>query len=163
MRYLAAALVLPLLLCGPAYAQPSCPVPPAAWGTNVALTSATASADLASARLSPDRAATVSLHPVGEVRFTAPPEKRGDASSYGGMLEMDVREAGTYQVSLSAGAWIDVLKDGLAVASTAHGHGEECSGLRKMVSFSLMPGRHVIQLSGNKEDSIRVLISPKSP
>jgi len=163
MRSFAIALVLPFLLCGPALAQPSCPVPPAAWGTNIALTSASASADLSSARLSLDQAATVTLHPVGEVRFTAPPERRGDASSYGGMLELNVREAGTYQASLSAGAWIDVLKDGAAVASTTHGHGAECSGLRKMVSFALQPGRHVIQLSGNKEATIKVLVSPTGP
>jgi len=162
MRKFLVALTLPLLLSGPALAQPSCPVPPAAWGTNIALTSATASADLAAARLTLDQAATVNLHPVGEVRFAAPPERPSEVSSFGGMLELDVREAGTYLVSLSAGAWIDVLKDGKAVASTAHGHGEECSGLRKMVTFPLQPGRHVIQLSGNKEATIRILASPKS-
>jgi hypothetical protein len=159
MRLFAAILILPFLFCGTAFAQPSCPPPPAAWGANVPLNAAVASADLSSARLSFDRAATVNLHPVGEVRFAAPTERRGDASSYGGMLQLDVREAGTYQISLSAGVWIDVLKDGNAVASTAHGHGAECSGVRKMVSFALQPGRHVIQLSGNKDETIKVLVS----
>ena len=75
-----------------------------------------------------------------------------------GGLAVDVREAGTYQVSLSAGAWIDVVKDGAAVASTGHDHGAGC----KMVSFLLQPGRHVIQLSGNKDDTIKVMIARKS-
>ena len=154
MRSFTAALAVSLLLAGAAQAQ--CP---AGWGGNGTITSATASAEFGAARLNPGQAASVSLHPVSEVRFAAPPQKRGEASSYGGMLELDVREAGTYQVSLSAGAWIDMLKDGNAVASTVHGHDAGCSDLRKMVTFPLQPGRYVIQLSGNKEASIKLLVS----
>lgn len=161
MRNFSAVLFLSLLLAGAAQAQPACPVPPAAGVINVALTSATASPELEPARLALDQAVTVTLHPVGEVRFVTAPEKRGDASSFGGMLAVDVREAGTYQVALSAGTWIDVLKDGAAVASTAHDHGAECSGFRKMVSFALMSGRHVIQLSGNRDETVRVMVSRK--
>jgi hypothetical protein len=161
MTNFSAVLFLSLLLAGAAQAQPACSAPPAAGGTNVALTSAAASPELEPARLALDQAATVTLHPVGEVRFVTAPEKRGNASSFGGMLAVDVREAGTYQVGLSTGAWIDVLKDGAAVASTAHDHGAECSGLRKMVSFALTPGRHVIQLSGNRDETIRVTVSRK--
>jgi hypothetical protein len=158
MRTFAAALTFSLLLAGSALAQPACP---AISGANIALTSATASPELESARLTLGQGTTVTLRPVGEVQFVVAPEKRGDASSYGGMLAVDVHEPGTYQVALSAGAWIDVLKDGTAVASTAHDHGAECPGLRKMVSFPLTPGRHVIQLSGNRDASIRVIVSRK--
>jgi len=161
MRNFSAVLSLSLMLAGAVQAQPACPVPSTAGGTNAALTSATASPELEPARLILDQAATVTLHPFGEVRFVTAPEKRGDASSFGGVLAVDVREAGTYQVALSAGAWIDVLKDGAAVVSTAHDHGAECSGLRKMVSFALTPGRHVIQLSGNSDETIRVTVSRK--
>jgi len=155
MKAFAAILILPLLFAGAARAQ--CP---AGYGS---LTSATASAEFGAARLTPNQAASVVLHPVSEVRFTAPPERRGEASSYGGMLELNAREAGTYQVSLSAGAWIDVLKDGAAVTSTAHGHDTGCPDFRKMVTFALQPGRYVIQLSGNKEAAIKVLVSAKGP
>jgi hypothetical protein len=156
MRKLAVSVCLSLLLIGAAQAQPACP---AISGSNVQVRAATASPELEPARLLLEQAATVTLHPVGEVRFVRPPDKRLDVSSYGGMLAMDVREAATYQVSLSAGAWIDVLKDGEAIASTAHDHGAQCAA--KMVSFRLQPGRHVIQLSGNKEDTIKVTIARK--
>jgi hypothetical protein len=156
MKSFAAALVVTMLLAGAARAE--CP---AGWGGNETLTSATASAEFGAARLNLSQAASVTLHPVSEVRFAAPPAKRGDASSYGGMLELDAREAGTYQVSLSAGAWIDMLKDGMEISSTAHAHDAGCSDLRKIVSFPLTPGRYVIQLSGNKDATIRVLVSPK--
>lgn len=157
MRKLAVSLCLSLLLMGGAQAQPSCPA--ASGGIN--LTSATATPELEPARLMLEQAATVTLHPVGEVRFVRPPDRRLDVSSYGGMLAVDVREAGTYQVSLSAGAWIDMLKDGTAIASAAHEHGAQCSGAAKVVSFALQPGRHVIQLSGNKEDTIKVTVARK--
>ncbi|HWU56922.1 MAG TPA: hypothetical protein VN175_15540 [Rhizomicrobium sp.] len=157
MSKLAVSVCFSLLMMGAAAAQPTCPA--AASGASV--TSATASPELEPARLMQEQAATVTLHPVGEVRFVRTPERRLDASSYGGMVAVDVREAGTYQVSLSAGAWIDVLKDGAEVASTAHEHGAGCSGFAKTVSFPLQPGRHVIQLSGNKEDTITVMVARK--
>jgi hypothetical protein len=153
MRRIVIALFVPLLMIGAAQAQPACP---AASGT-VELKAATASPELEAARLLLDKAVTVTLHPGNDVRFVMAPDKPGAAGSYGGMLALDVREAGTYQVALSAGAWIDVLKDGTAIASSAHDHGAGC----KMVSFTLQPGRHVIQLSGNKEESIAVVVARK--
>src|SRR5262249_23468987 len=107
MRKLAIALLVSVSMTGAAHAQSSCPAPSA--GSNV--TSATAAPELEPARLTLGQAAAVSLHPIGEVRFAGAPEKRADVSSYGGMLAVNVPEAGTYQIALSAGAWIDVLKD----------------------------------------------------
>lgn len=164
MRSFTITLLLAMSLAGGAQAQgqaqnqalTGCP---AGWSSSATLTAATASAEYSSARLTPGQAATVTLYPISEVRFAAPPGRRGDASGYGGMMEMEVREAGAYQVSLSAGAWIDMLMDGNAVTSTAHGHEAGCADLRKMVSFFLSPGRHVIQLSGNKETTIKILVA----
>ena len=158
MRSLVASLCLSLLLAGAAAAQPACPTPGSG---SVALKAATASPELEPARLTLDKAAAVTLHPGNDVRFVISPEKPGSAGSYGGMLSLDVHEAGTYQVALSAGAWLDMVQDGSAVVSAGHEHGGECSGLRKMVAFALKPGRHVIQVSGNKEDTIQVVVSRK--
>ena len=153
MKSIVIALFVPLLMMGVAYGQPACP--PASGAAE--LKAATASPELEPARLLLDKAVTVTLHPGNDVRFVAAPEKHGGASSFGGMVVVDVREAGTYSIALSAGAWIDVLKDGTAIAPSAHDHGAGC----KMVSFGLQPGRHVIQLSGNKEDTIKVMVARK--
>jgi len=155
MKSIVIALFVPLLMMRVAYAQPACP--PASGAAE--LKAATASPELESARLLLDKPAIVTLHPGNDVRFVVAPEKHGDASSYGGMVVVDVREAGSYQVALSAGAWLDMVQDGSAVTFARHEHGAECSGLRKMVSFPLKPGRHVIQLSGNKDDTIQVVVS----
>jgi hypothetical protein len=162
MRSFTITLLLAVSLAGGARGQAQSPTPagcPTGWSSNAALTAATASAEYSTARLTPGQAAMVTLHPISEVRFAVPPGRRGDASGYGGMMEIEVREAGTYQVGLSAGAWIDMLMDGNAMTSTAHGHETGCADLRKMVSFSLKPGRHVIQLSGNKETTIKILVA----
>ena len=151
MRRIVIALLVPLLMMGAARAQPACP--PA--GGAAELKAATASPELEAARLMLDKAATVTLHPGNDVRFVMAPAKHGDASSYGGMLVVDVRETGTYKIALSAGAWIDMVQDGAAVPSGEHGHGQGC----KMVSFVLKPGRHVIQLSANKEETIGVVVT----
>ena len=150
MKSIVIALFVPLLMMRVAYAQPACP--PASGAAE--LKAATASPELEPARLLLDKPVTVSLHPGNDVRFVVAPEKHGDASSFGGMLVVDVREAGSYQVALSADAWIDMVQDGAAVPSGDHGHGQGC----KMVSFILKPGRHVIQLSGNKQETIEVLV-----
>lgn len=153
MKAIVIAWLVPLLMMGAAQAQPACP---AASGA-VEVTAATASPELEPARLLLDQAASVTLHPGNDVRFAIAPEKSGVAGSYGGMLAVDVREAGAYRIGLSGNAWVDMVRDGAAVPSGTHGHDGGC----KMVSFSLAPGRHVIQLSGNKEDTIKVLMSRK--
>ena len=154
MRKLVLALVLPLLMTGGAQGQAVCP---ALAASNVEVKAATASPELEPARLMLGQAANVTLHPGDDLRLVIAPEKKSAAGSFGGMLVVDVREAGTYQVTLSGNAWIDLVRDGAVVASGAHGHDGGC----KMVSFGLTPGRHVIQLSGNKEDSIKVMVSRK--
>ena len=68
---------------------------------------------------------------------------------------------GTYRVALGAGAWVDMLRDGKAIASTAHGHGPACSGIRKIVDFPLTPGSYVLQLAGSPDANIPVLVAMK--
>ena len=55
---------------------------------------------------------TVALGHTREVQYIARPEKPGGSVAYGGLLQLNVKGAGTYQVNLSSGAWIDVVKDG---------------------------------------------------
>lgn len=156
MRSLVACMCLSLLMSSAAIAQSACPTQ-----SGVELKAATASPELEPARLTLDKSATVTLHPANDARFVIAPEKARSEGSFGGMLSLDVHDAGTYQVGLSQGAWLDMVQDGAAVASAGHGHDAQCAGLRKMVSFSLKPGRHVIQLSGNKEETIQVVVSRK--
>lgn len=130
-----------------------------AWAYRSELSSATEAAHLDQAAIAPGKAANVRLHHTREVQFVTQPEKPGGSVAYGGMLSLTADQAGTYQVSLGSGAWIDVLRDGVAVQSGAHAPGPACTGVRKTVRFPLKPGRYVVQISANAEASVPVMIS----
>lgn len=109
--------------------------------------------------VAPGQAAEVTLLPTPQVRYPLRPEKPGGSVSYGGLIGVNIAEAGTYRVALGSGAWIDLVKDGVAAKSVAHGHGPDCTGVRKMVDFPLLPGRYTLQLGANGTASIRVLVA----
>jgi hypothetical protein len=71
-----------------------------------------------------------------------------------------LQKCGTYRVALDAPAWIDMIEDGKPIDSTAHSRGPECSGIRKIVDFSLKPGDHVLRLSKGALPTIAVLVVP---
>lgn len=136
-------------------------LPPAlaGWTAKGAMTSATQASGLDAAMLTPGKAVTVALHSTRDVQYVTQPEKPGGSVAHGGVLAISIAEAGTYQVSLSSGAWIDVLKDGAATMSSAHAPGPACSGIRKTVQFPMQPGRYVIQVSANADPAIDVMVS----
>ena len=142
----------------PADAKPL-PAALSAWTDKASLDAAGSAAGLKAAALAPGKAVTVSLHHTREVQYITQPEKPGGSVAYGGLLMLDIKNAGTYQVNLSSGAWTDVLKGGAAVMSGAHAPGPACSGIRKTVQFPLQPSRYVIQLSANGDPTIAVMVS----
>jgi hypothetical protein len=88
---------------------------------------------------------------------TAPPS--GSArpfkpGTYQGRYALTIAKAGDYRIALSSGAWISVTGTAGEVESTAHGHGAACSGIAKLVTFPLKPGRYQIDLSEAKAPAI---------
>jgi hypothetical protein len=45
------------------------------------------------------------------------------------------------------------------VKSTAHGHGPNCTGIRKMVDYRLTPGPYILQISANGQPQMTVLLA----
>ena len=108
-----------------------------------------------------DQGTGLRLQPVETVVFAPVPDRAPKPGSFGGVYQFNVATAGTYRIALEAGAWIDVVHDGKSLTSVAHIEGPACSGIRKIVDFTLAPGRYALQLSGAKEAPMRVLIAPK--
>lgn len=135
--------------------------PPAlsGWTSKQDVKSALKADGLSQAALTIDHGANVSLHPTREVSYVTQPDKPGGSVASGGLLSVSIAAAGTYQVNLSSGAWIDLLQDGKPVLSTAHAPGPACTGIRKTVQFPLQPGRYVLQLSANADPVIQVMVS----
>ena len=164
-----AALIIPLfVLAAPVSAQqsePNCPpdaepLPAGLAGWN-ARTSVNAVADaggLGKTTLAVGKAVNLALSPASKVRYALSPEKAAGSASSGGMIGFTVERPGTYRVALGAAAWIDMVRDGKAAKSVGHGHGPACSGIRKMVDFSLQPGRYVLQISGNAAPAVALMV-----
>lgn len=130
----------------------------AAWGQKRDIVSAANPAEMASAALTPGQAVTAALHPTREVAYVAQPEKPGGSVAHGGLFRLHVGAAGAYRVVLGSGAWIDMLKNGAPVVSSAHAPGPPCSTARKTVEFPLEPGDYVLQVSANADPSLAILI-----
>ena len=146
----------------PAAACPATPAPlPAAyagWPTMAAVT-AGADADTA-ARLTLGSGARVTLSPTPQLHYAAVMKHMGTPASFGGNLGFVVVAPGRYRVSLGAAAWIDVVQHAAAMPSVAHGHGPDCSGIRKIVEFDLAPGAYLLQIAGNEAPTLGVMVAP---
>ncbi len=131
------------------------------WAEKTELAAAARAKDIGKSKLVIRHAATVTLHRTPDVSYIARPAKPGGSDSYGGLLAFDIQKAGTYQIGLSSGAWIDVVKNKTAVISTGHGHGPDCSSIRKVVDFPLEAGRYALQISANADPAVAVMIWPQ--
>lgn len=131
----------------------------AGWSRKAAVTAAAQRSGLGAAGLGLGQGYDIALHPTRQVKYVAQPEKPGGSVAYGGMLGVSIPAAGKYQISLSSGAWIDVLKDGALLKSSAHAPGPKYSPIRKTVIFLLQPGSYVLQLSANAAPSVTAMLS----
>ena len=133
----------------------------AAWGSKQPVVAAKGVSEIDKAVLAQGQAYVATLAPTAQVTYPVRPEKPGAAGSNGGVFAFDVQAAGSYVIALGAGAWIDVLKGDAAQRSVGHGHGPACSTVRKVVTFDLQPGRHLVQISGGAEPTLPILVAAK--
>lgn len=165
---LAALLAAAPMAAAAQEAASACPVRPPPlpanlrpWSRPAPLTAAAAPAEAGEALLKVGQAADAALPATGEVTYALRPEKPGGSVSHGGLFALQIDRAGDYVVAIGSGAWIDVLRDGKAVPSNAHGRGP-CGGPLKMVTFPMTPGRYLIQISANGAARLEILVTPAS-
>lgn len=128
------------------------------WQEARTIASARDAAGAAQAPFAVGEAVRLALHPDGEVSYVTLPKGEGEAASFGGMASFTIEQAGTYRVGLSEPVWVDVVQDGKPAATVRFGPGPACSGIRKAVSFTLTPGRHVIEISGGTTAAAGVIV-----
>lgn len=161
-----AALIVPLvLLASPAPAQtagdPACAgvrvaLPPdlSAWSDQTPVSAGVKPGEGATLELG--TAALVSLHPAKHLEFAV--SSKLPADSNGGTLALAIVKAGTYRVALGGGASVDLVADGKPVVARTHAIGPKCSGVARIVDFTLAPGNYTIQLSGSAADTLALLV-----
>ncbi|MHA6723357.1 hypothetical protein [Sphingomonas sp. RS2018] len=85
------------------------------------------------------------------------PEAKGRMALTG----VTIKTAATYGVALDQKGWLDVYRAGdrTPLVSVAHGHGPDCSGIRKIVRFALTPGSYRVVASGlDRPQAVMMLV-----
>jgi hypothetical protein len=83
------------------------------------------------------------------------------AAQTGGMARIRIRidTAGTYGIALDQPGWIDIAAKGEpSLVSVKHGHGPDCSTIRKIVRFELKPGDYVVTLTKLTKPQAKVML-----
>lgn len=131
----------------------------ASWSTPKPLAAAKSAEATPGAALTVGQATDLVLSPTPDMRYAIRPSRPGGSVSHGGMAQFTVATAGIYRVAIDSAAWLDVIADARSLESVSHGHGPDCSGIRKMVDFKLAPGRYLLQIAGNGAPKVRVLVT----
>jgi hypothetical protein len=106
-------------------------------------------------------AATIDLSDLTDAKLPFPPERTPKSpASFAGFVQVPAPpRAATYKITVSSGAWIDVVQDGNTVKSSAFSGATGCEGVRKSVKFDLAARPFTLELSDVPTNSIRIVVS----
>lgn len=84
-----------------------------------------------------------------------------DVSNGAAQADFHVDAAGTYGIALDQPGWIDVSAKGASAAlkSVKHGHGPDCSTIKKIVRFALKPGDYRLDLKNLKQAQAKIMLT----
>jgi len=101
------------------------------------------------------------LSPLAEAKLPMPPSRTPKASdSYAGFVRYAAPpQPATYRVTLSEGAWIEVVQDGQEVKSSGFTGATGCDGIRKSVKFSLAASPFIVEISGTAAHEIAIAVT----
>jgi hypothetical protein len=106
-------------------------------------------------------AMTLALRPPGDAALPSPPERAAKEGTFAGFARFNnPPKAGIYTISLSTGAWVDVVQDGHLLKPKAFSGATDCDGIRKTMKYELTATPFVLQISGAKDDSISAAVLP---
>jgi hypothetical protein len=121
-------------------------------------TKLTSGAELAAV---PSTGMTLGLIPPAEAKLPTPPERSPKEGTFAGFTNFkSLPKAGIYTVSLSSGAWIDVVQDGHLLKPKAFSGAMDCDGIRKTMKYEISASPFLLQISGARENSISIAILP---
>ncbi|MET4116773.1 hypothetical protein ABIB85_003150 [Bradyrhizobium sp. JR1.5] len=108
----------------------------------------------------PSSAITLGLVASAEAKLPTPPECAPKDGTFAGFTGIKAPKAGLYTVSLSSGAWVDLVQDGHALKPVAFSGATDCDGIRKTMKYELSGQPVVLQVSGAKDNSLSIAILP---
>ena len=109
----------------------------------------------------PSTGMTLALQAPADAKLPTPPERAPKEGTFAGFANFkSAPKAGIYTISLSAGGWVDVVKDGHFLKPKAFSGATDCDGIRKTMKYELDAKPFVLQISGTREDSVSIAILP---
>ena len=109
----------------------------------------------------PPTGVTLALGAVDAAKLPSSPERAPKEGTFAGFLSFNAPpKAGVYTVSLSAGAWVDLVQDGHALKPKAFSGATDCDGIRKTMKYEISASPFVLQISGIKDNSVSIAILP---
>ena len=107
-------------------------------------------------------AAKITLKAPKDAALPAPPERAPKDGTFAGFLSSKGVAPGQYSVSLSAGAWLDLVQNGQFLKPKSFSGVQACDGIRKVVRFELSGAPFTLQISGVASDQIAIAVMPAS-
>jgi hypothetical protein len=109
----------------------------------------------------PTTGMTLALLAPAAAKLPMPPERAPKEGTFAGFARFEeAPKPGIYTVSLSAGAWIDVIQDGHALKPKGFSGATDCDGIRKTMKYEILASPFVVQVSGARENALSVAILP---
>jgi len=109
----------------------------------------------------PSTGITLSLVAPADANLPAAPERAPKDGTMAGFANFKAApKAGLYTISLSTGAWLDVMQDGHFLKPKAFSGATDCDGIRKTMKYELAAQPFVLQISGTKANAISIAILP---
>jgi len=103
----------------------------------------------------------LALNALDAAKLPSSPERAPKEGTFAGFLSFNAPpKPGVYTVSLSAGAWVDLVQDGHALKPKGFSGATDCDGIRKTMKYEISAGPFVLQVSGIKDNSVSIAILP---
>ena len=141
-----------LLVAGPAAAQ-ICPSP---MGWDKPVKHLAARAPAMKFALATGSATLLELRGANDVTLAVTTDRKAKPDTSAGLAALDVATAGKLDVILSNATYVDLVRDGRVLKSTGHTDLKTCTGFRKSVSFDVVPGRYIVQLTGAPARTVKM-------
>jgi len=109
----------------------------------------------------PSSGVILSLVAPADAKLPTPPERAAKDGTFAGFASFKTApKAGIYTISLSSGAWVDVVQGGHFLKPKGFSGATDCDGIRKTMKYELSASPFVLQVSGARDNSISIAILP---
>jgi hypothetical protein len=99
----------------------------------------------------------VNLSAQADVAFVHAPARAAKANpAFAAVVKLGPKPAATYQVTVSDGAWVDLVEGGEIVKQSGYVHRKDCAGVDKSIRFKTNGGPLAIQISGAYAKAIKL-------